>query len=215
MAELKINADIRKKSGKGVARKLRQSGRIPAIFYHSGSESVSLSLDLHEVTTMMNNPQGLLQLEIKGGNSELAIVKNYDLNPITDDIIHVDFMGVTRGEEFQTNVPIRIVGEATGVKLGGVMEQLVYDLDISVLPANLPDAIEIDVSPLEVGDTVQVKDLDQSKFRIFSEDDLTIVQVIVAREYEEEEEEVAEGEAEEGAIDEEGAESDESSESDE
>jgi large subunit ribosomal protein L25 len=145
-----------------------------------------LSFDALDIFHLMNAPQGLVTLKFSDGREELAVAKEYAIHPVNDSIVHVDFMGVTRGEKFTVTVPVNVVGEAAGVKMGGSLEQLVHELEISVLPMNLPESITVDVSSLEIGDSIQVKDLDTSLYDFSGDEDLTIVQVVAARSVEEE-----------------------------
>ena len=184
MAEQTINAEVRTESGKGVARKLRQAGRIPGVFYHSGVDPVSLSVDKMDLAHLLSAPQALVQLKLSDGKEELAVIKDYTRDPLRDDVTHVDFLGVKRGEEFTVSVPVHIEGEPVGVKLGGTMEQLIYEVDISVLPSKLPEFIPVDVTALDVGDSVQIKDLVQDDYTILGDEERTLVHVIVTRTYE-------------------------------
>lgn len=225
MAELSINVEVRTASGKGVARKLRQSGRIPGVFYYAGADSISLSVDKVDLIHLLNAPQALVQLKLSDGKDELAVIKDYTTDPIRDDVTHVDFQGVKRGEEFTVSVPVHIDGEPVGVKLGGTLEQLIYELEISVLPSKLPEFISADVSSLDVGDSVQIKDLIQDDYTILGDEERTLAHVIVTRTYEAELAEMdaaaaaaaeaeleAVGEGEEGVEDAEAPETDETAE---
>ena len=205
MAEQKLIAEIRTVKGKGAVRKLRQEDKVPGIYYHSGSDPVMVSCDSMDIFHMLNRPQGLVELELSDGRKELVVVKEYALDPVKDTVVHVDFMGVTRGEEFTVTVPVRLEGESAGVKLDGILEHLIHELEISVLPSKLPDAITIDVTDLEVGDSLQIKDIDSEDFTVLDDLEKTIVQVVLKRELEVEPE-VEEVEGEEEIEGEEGAE---------
>jgi large subunit ribosomal protein L25 len=184
-----VNAEIRTAAGKGVARKLRRNGRVPGIFYQSAVEPVMLSFDTLDIFHLMNAPQGLVTLKFSDGREELAVAKEYTLHPVNESIVHVDFMGVTKGEKFTVTVPVNIVGESAGVKLGGQMEQLVHELEISVLPMKLPESITIDVSDLQIGDSIQIKDIQDEDYEFSADEDTTIVQIVATRVVEEEPEE--------------------------
>jgi large subunit ribosomal protein L25 len=180
MSEYRISAELRKDSGKGIARKVRQSGRIPGIFYQHGTDPIALSVEALEFNRLRNSPHSLILIKL-GKDDKLAVLKDVDLDPITDKPLHVDFMGVTKGEEFKAVVPIHFEGEPKGVKLGGVFEQLVYEVEISVLPMKLPEAITVNVTELTIGDSIVVKDVDQTDFTILNEEDTTLAQVIAER----------------------------------
>lgn len=159
-ASLKIQT--RTGQGKGDARKLRAAGRVPAVVYGRGEETRHLTLDAHEVSRLfshINVEATVITLQGDGGEPIRALVREVQSHPVRGDVIHLDFYQIHAGERVGVEVPIRLVGTAEGVKEGGVMDQVIYDLAITCLADQIPDAVEVDVSALHVGGSVHVRDL--------------------------------------------------------
>ncbi|MFP6901636.1 MAG: 50S ribosomal protein L25 [Opitutales bacterium] len=157
---LSIGVRKREKVGRGNCRRLRRSGRIPIVFY---GKSFSVTYSLAETDfRAMDKYLGatLVELEPDEGESSLALIKEVQRDPCTDEVLHVDFVEVTRGQELQTKVPLVIVGEAIGVKLeGGILDVMAREIELRCRPSLLPNAIEIDVSDLNLGDSFHISDL--------------------------------------------------------
>jgi large subunit ribosomal protein L25 len=159
--ETKLTAEPRTDAGKGVARKLRAAGRVPAVLYGQGSETVSLSVDAHEMSRVLHSGAGsnvLLDLVVDG-KEHLVIPRQIQRNHIRNTLIHVDFLAVSRTQTITVDVPVHEVGEAIGVKEGGVVEHHLRDLRIESLPQDVPDHIEVDISDLAIGDMIHVSDI--------------------------------------------------------
>ena len=166
MAAMKITAEVRDGTGKGVARKLRQAGRIPAVLYGQGHEGVSLSLDSYELNKLLGTTgarTSVLELEVKGGGRsgrQNVLIKEVQKHPFREQILHMDLLEVAMDEMISVMVPLEIDGTPKGVKLdGGILEMKRRELEIECLPSVIPDSITIDVSELEIGDTIHVEDL--------------------------------------------------------
>jgi large subunit ribosomal protein L25 len=159
--ETKLTAEPRTDTGKGVARKLRAAGRVPAVLYGQGTEPIALSVDAHEMGRVLHSGAGsnvLLDLVVDGKN-HLAIPREIQRNYIKNSLIHVDFLAVSRTQTITVDVPVHEVGEAIGVKEGGVVEHHLRDLRIESLPQDVPDHIEVDISDLSIGDMIHVGDI--------------------------------------------------------
>ncbi len=165
MKTVEMNVAVRHKTGKEVARKLRNQGLIPAIIYGPGTEPVPLAVKANELKKILYRYRGEqvlfnLTLEDNGSTTQkLALVKELQYHPITDEIIHVDFYEVSMEREVEVEVPIVIVGKAKGVEAGGHLQQLLHTMTVACLPGAIPDKIEVDVSELEMGDVLHVRDL--------------------------------------------------------
>jgi large subunit ribosomal protein L25 len=203
MSTLKITAEARESTGKGVARKLRQAGRIPAVLYGQGHDGVSLSLDSYELNQLLSTTgarTSVLELEVKGGERsgrQNVLIKEVQKHPYKDLILHMDLLEVAMDQVISVMVPIEIVGTAKGVKLdGGILEMKRRELEISCLPNVIPDMITYDVSELEIGDTVHVEDLTVAAgITIPHDTNFTILTIVAAAvEPEPAEEEEVEGE---------------------
>lgn len=205
MAEQKLVASIREGTGKGVARKLRADGRVPAVFYGRGADPVSISVDSRELYHLLHGGGANVLIDlIVDGDEHLAMAREVQRDHIKGRYWHVDFLAVSRTEKITVNVPVRLVGDAAGVKLGGVLEHHLWEIAVESLPTDVPEAIEADVSALDIGDSLRVSDLSAPDGAVITAnpDDLVVaVQQPQARvELEEEEAEAVEGaEAEEEA----------------
>ncbi len=200
MIQISLDADVRKEKGKGVARKLRQDGKIPGVIYGPGMEPVSLSVDERDFNRVLFKAQGeqvifTLNLKNNGDSKEqLAVVKEVQRHPVSDRIRHIDFYAISAEQEVKVEVPIKIVGKAKGIEFhGGVLETLERTLTISCLPFDIPREIEVDISELDVGDALHVSDLTPPEgIKFMDPPDTTIVTVVggAVEEPAEEEEEI-------------------------
>jgi len=166
MQKIVINGSYRKESGKGPARKLRAVGRIPAIIYRGGA-STPMELDQKEITKVINTSgQRRLvtlhfpEVENDPTQDKLAIMKAVQRDPLTDNILHVDFFEVAMNEAVLFRVPLEIIGVASGVKAGGMLQQSLRELEVRCLPSAIPERIRIDVSSLAIGQSIHLKEVD-------------------------------------------------------
>jgi large subunit ribosomal protein L25 len=197
--EQKLVAEKRDESGKGVARKLRAVGRVPAILYGHGMDPLPLSVDSKELFHLFHTGAGanvLVDLVVDGAE-HLAMPREVQRDHIKGRFIHVDFLVVRRDEKIEVDVPIRVVGESPGVKAGGVLEHHLWDIHVECLPQNVPEAIKVDVSALEIGDSLRVADLTApGGVEILTNPDESVIAAVqpqMAIEVEEEAAEAAEG----------------------
>ncbi len=159
--ETKLEAERRDDHGKGVARKLRAAGRVPAVFYGHDQETVPLSIDAREMFHVLHSAGGsnvLLDLVVDG-KPHLAMPREIQRDHIHNTLIHVDFLAVSRTEKIAVDVPVHEVGDAIGVKEGGVVEHHLRDLHIESLPQDVPEHIEVDITDLNIGDMIHVRDV--------------------------------------------------------
>ncbi len=197
-------AEKREGVGKGVARKLRVAGRVPAVLYGGGMDPVPLSVDSRELYHLMRTGAGanvLVDL-IVDGEKHLALPREIQRDLIKGSYVHVDFLAVRADEQITVSVPVRVVGESPGVKAGGVIEHHLWELQVECLPTDVPEAIEADVSTLEIGMSLRVADLaPPAGARILTALDESVLAVLQPQarvELEEEEAAAAEVEAAEG-----------------
>jgi large subunit ribosomal protein L25 len=161
MSKFAINADVREGTGKEKARKIRAAGSFPAIIYGAGAEPVSLTLNTREAELMLARMHGekiLVDLTY-GGKTEKAFVRNVQRDPVTEKLLHIDFFRVDMAREIETKVAVIEVGIAEGVKLGGMLEHGLRQLQIRALPGNIPPHIEVNVSALQQGQSIHVREL--------------------------------------------------------
>lgn len=201
MAEVKLVAEPREGTGKGVARKLRAAGRVPGVLYGHGMDSTALSVDAKDLFHVLHTGAGtnvLVDLVVDG-TEHLALPRDVQRDHIKGRFVHVDFLAVRRDEKIHVTIPLRIVGESPGVKAGGVIEHHLWELNVECLATDVPEAIDVDVSDLEIGSGVRVGDLKAPRdVTILTNPEDSVVAVTqpqMAVEAEEEAAEAVEGEA--------------------
>jgi large subunit ribosomal protein L25 len=159
--ETKLNAERRSDAGKGVARKLRAAGKVPAVLYGQGLDTTPLTVDSRDLTHLLHSSAGsnvLVDLVVDG-EEHLAIPREIQRDHIHSKWVHVDFLAVSRTQKITVNVPVHETGEAVGVKEGGVVEHHLREVQIECLPQDVPDAIVVDITNIELGEMVHVSDL--------------------------------------------------------
>jgi large subunit ribosomal protein L25 len=162
--QVKLKVEPRTNVGRSAVRKLRARGLIPAVIYGSNDKPQPLQVTARDINAMMSQASGenvLVELEIAGeGASRTALVQEVQHSPVGGDIRHVDFHAVSMDEMIQAEVPLESTGIAIGVKtFGGLLEQSLRALAIECLPGDLPDRITVDVSQLNIGDSIHVRDI--------------------------------------------------------
>jgi large subunit ribosomal protein L25 len=162
--QVKLKAEPRMDVGRAAVRKLRARGLIPAVIYGGKNEPQALQVAAREINAMMSHASGenvLVELEIAGeGSSRTALVQEVQHSPVGGEIRHVDFHAISMDQMIQAEVPLEPTGIAVGVKtFGGLLEQSLRALAIECLPADLPDRITVDVSQLNIGDSIHVRDI--------------------------------------------------------
>jgi large subunit ribosomal protein L25 len=196
-----LTARVRKSKGKGAAKKLRKMAQVPAVFYGPKTESVMLAVDYPELKRLLKQGSGenvILDLKVQsdqGTKTHKAIIKDIMMDPVKDIYIHADFYEISMDKEITVDVPIRLVNSPVGVTEGGILQHIKRELKISCLPGKMMDALEVDVSGLDIGDAVHVKDIDLPEGIVsLEEEDLTVAAVAAPTVAEEPEEEVIEEE---------------------
>ena len=158
-----LKAHTRKRSGSGALNALRKEGLIPAVVYGKTQESFNVRLNRKEVETVLHHSaaeQILVNLTIEDLNQTmLALIQDVQHNPLTDTITHLDFHAIREDEVIHANIPLELVGEAAGVKAGGLLEHLFHTLEIKCLPKDLPEVIHVDVSALELNGSLHIREL--------------------------------------------------------
>ncbi len=206
MAEYKLNAKTRTQFKKSDTKKLRRDGFIPGSYYFHKQSPVPFTVDKKELRLALAAESRLYDLKIEN-KSHKAIIKEVQRNPVTDEIIHIDFMGVNLKEVINYTVPVVIIGTADGVlNQGGVLDQHLYELDVRCKVADIPSKVDVDVTELNVSDAVFVRDIKIENVEILTADNINVVSVVLPTQIVEPEEEVEGEEGLEGEEGEEGAE---------
>lgn len=157
-----LQAETRKRTGSGVLKQMRREGYLPSVVYGKGSENVNIKVSTKALTDMLAHSASesiLVDLEIDGGSAQTAFLQSTQHNPLSGALVHADFLAVTEGMKISASIPVELHGEPVGVKAGGIIEQLIRDLEISCSPKDLPEKIDADIEHLAVGDSITIGDL--------------------------------------------------------
>ena len=203
MPDAILIAQKRTETGSGVARRLRRDGQVPAVVYGLGGDTNSVSVAARDLDQILHSASGgntLITLRSDGGD-QLTLARQVHRHPVRGIVLHVDFVRVRADQTIQAEVPVRLVGEAEGSRSGGLLEQSLFTLTIEAKPGDIPDAFEVDISELAIGDALHVSDVAVPGGVIVLQDLETVVAHVSAPRGVEEEEgaEAAEGEAGEDA----------------
>jgi large subunit ribosomal protein L25 len=199
MASAQLSAQARDKGGKGVARKLRSEGRIPAVVYGHGRDPQALSIPTRELERLLDHISAestVIDLDIDGKGSR-TLIREIQRHPFKRQILHVDFQELVAGEKITVNIPVILVGVPDGVRMdGGVLDQVMRELEVEVDPSNIPNHIDVDVTKLTIGTSVHVRDITLPEgVESMDDGDATICVVSAPRAAVEETAAAAEGEA--------------------
>ena len=207
MGKIELQATVRKSVGNGPARVLRRAGQIPAVLYGRKIEPVLLSVntkDLEQILKKGSFGQFILTLVIQNGKkmTKPAIIKELQTHPVSGSLIHIDFYEVDMKRQIKVMVPVVTTGKAAGIEEGGLLNIVRREVEVFCLPGDIPEAIEIDISELGIGDSIHIEDVPLGEnVEVSADVNFTVVTVLspkVEEEVVEEEEEELEGE-EEGA----------------
>jgi large subunit ribosomal protein L25 len=185
MEQVALEVFLRIPTGKGGARALRREERIPAIFYGPGTEPLPIAVgrvSLEKILKQQTSENTLYQLTIKGGTEDTVktvMLKDLQRTPLDREILHADFLEVSLTKAIDVTVGLRIVGKAPGVEMGGILQETSREIEIRCLPTQIPNAIDLDVSSLEIGDSIHVQDLKLAEgITVLSDPKLTLVALV-------------------------------------
>jgi large subunit ribosomal protein L25 len=200
MENVIIEAKERKAINKRSRNSLRNEGKVPGVLYGSRMEPIAIVVTRAAINPVVFSAKThLLSLKLDGHEDYECVIKDVQFDPVSDEIVHFDLIGLTRGENIQLEVPVKLLGSAVGVKEGGLLQESLHKLNIECLPKNIPQSIEIDVTNLDVGDSIHVADLSFENIAILNPEDTIVVSVVLPKiEKEPEPAEEEEGELVEG-----------------
>ncbi len=202
---LELNANVRTAVGKGAARTLRREGRMPAILYGPETEPVKLSINVKDMGNILKkskSSQVLLNLMIQNGEEtpRPAMMWELQTHPVSQNFIHADFYQFSTDKKIKVKVPVVTKGKAKGIELGGMLQVIRRELEVLCLPREIPESIEIDVTDLDMGESVHVEDIPlEGDIEIPTEVNFTVVTILSPKGTATDEEEAAEGEETEEA----------------
>ncbi len=209
MENIDLKAQMRTTKGNGPARAMRRDGRIPAVLYGPKTEPNMISIGAHDLDTILKEGsigRSIINLDIDGvKGTKAAMVKEMQTHPLSQDILHIDFYEVDMKRKIKVNIPVVTTGKSAGVELGGMLQIIRRELEVFCLPNAIPQSITIDITELEIGDSVHVNDIETTDdVEIPHDVNFTVLTVLSPKKEEEpveeleedEEGEVAEAEAE-------------------
>jgi large subunit ribosomal protein L25 len=196
VSEVRIAAEPRTEFGKGPARRTRRAGKVPAVLYGHGTDPRHITLPGHELMLALKTPNALLRLQGLDGGDELALPKDVQRDPLKGFLEHVDLLVVKRGEKVTVEVPVQVTGE---VAPDGMLDQQLVQVSLEAEATHIPQAIEVNVEGMAIGDQLLAKDLPlPSGATLDAEEDTLVLHVIAAPTAAQREAELGEGEAAEG-----------------
>lgn len=165
MEKILLKADKRAETGKGGARSLRRQDILPAVLYGTG-KTIPIKLNRKEIQKLIYSGGGehaLITLELSEGGSKTSehpvLIKDYQREPVSEELLHVDFIEVSLKEKIRVTIPVVIIKEPAGIKMGGIMQHRVREIEVECLPTQIPDKIEIDAGFVEIGHSLHVSDI--------------------------------------------------------
>jgi large subunit ribosomal protein L25 len=178
-----IEAQMRTPGGKNVNKRLRNSGIIPAVLYGPGKETIAISVDPQIVQDILHSESGrnsIFTINVDGSAQNNSMVKDYQLDPVQGELIHVDFIQIAMDRRLQLDVNIELVGEPMGVKIGGgIMDFVTRSIEVECLPADIPESIKVDVSHLDINDYIRVNNIEvDPKVKVLSDPEVVVVTII-------------------------------------
>lgn len=198
MSEVRISAEPRTEFGKGFARRTRRAGRVPAVLYGHGTDPRHVSLPARELQhAFKGGANVLLEIEMPDGR-ELALPRQVQRDPLRGDLTHIDLLLVRRGEKVSVDIPLVLVGESQGARMGGILDQQLTVLNVEAEATHIPDHLDVDATLLtEVGSSIHAKEVALPEgVTLLTDEDALVVQILAAISEEQFEAELAEAESE-------------------
>ena len=203
MKSVSLNGIARVDLGKKFSKNLRKNGNIPCVIYSKGKDPVHICVKNNELRKIIYNPSTFI-LDIKVNDKNYnTIIRDSQFHPLSEDILHIDFLELSENEMVSLEIPVKISGNSIGVRNGGQLNLVMRKLLIKSFPKNIPDTIDIDITELRIGQSIRILDLNNENYKFLQPESAVIVSVKTARnvveeEEEEEEEEGGEDKKEEG-----------------
>lgn len=183
---LQVEVATRTTTGKEIAKKTRRAGQFPAVMYSKGAPAISLQVEERAFNAALHShgaAHSVMKLIVDGSDKgHTVIVKSIQRHPVRRSVLHVDFQEVSMTEKIQAAVALVFVGQSSGIKAGGVLQQGVYEVMVEALPADIPEQIEVDISDIEIGGHLRVSDIPvQDKVTIVSNQEDLVVSIVAPR----------------------------------
>ena len=178
--EIVLNVKRRNVSTKGELNKLRREGFVPGVFYYKDVEGAQyFYLPFSSLKPLVYTTEThMVKLQFDDGAEYQAVMKEVQFDPVSEQVLHVDFQGVKFGETITVQVPVVHVGQAIGLKEGGLLTQFIHKLDVECLPRQIPEKLEVDITDMKIGDTLHVRDLSFENVKILNPEDSIIFTIV-------------------------------------
>lgn len=191
MPDLTIVAQTREERGKNAARRRRVAGMIPGILYGNRVEPISVTLNPKDIVAILKSAQGentLFRVKVgQDGEAAQVMIRDYQLDPVTHALLHADLLRIAADKTLHLDIPVELVGEPAGVKDGGILDHVLREVKVECLPANIPQAITVDVSSLVIGAVIRLRDVQPPEgVEFLTEPDVAIATLEAPRKEEEE-----------------------------
>jgi large subunit ribosomal protein L25 len=178
MEKVIIEAQKRTKIDKASRSALRKEGKVPAIFYSKHHEPMAVQFSERAIHPLVfTSKTSLISLNVEGHDELDCIIKDVQFDPVTEKIVHIDLLGLKKGEKIQIEVPVQLVGNAIGIKEGGILQHTLHKIQINCLPKDIPEHLEIDVTELKLGHAIHASDLKFDNFEILNSPESIIASV--------------------------------------
>ena len=190
-----LQVETRAETGKGAARRIRAAGMIPGNVYGHGAEPMAIQADelqFRALISKISTENTLIDLRVGDEKPKSVLIREVQRHPYRPVILHVDFFEITAGEKIRVSVPVRLEGNPIGVRNGGILQVIRYELEIECLPREIPSAFEVDISEMTIGDSLHIGEIDTGDVTVIEEDNLTVCMVVMPKAAPVEEEEADE-----------------------
>lgn len=179
MEKVIVEAQKRDTINKASRSALRKEGKVPAIFYSKRHEPLSLQISERTIHPLVfTSKTSLITLNIDGSQELDCIIKDVQFDPTTEKIVHLDLLGLKKGEKIQLELPIQLIGTPIGIKEGGILQHVLHRIEVECLPIDIPQHLEIDITHLALGKSVHVSDLKYDSLTILSDPEAMIASVV-------------------------------------
>jgi len=191
MESFVVEAAPREERGKNASRRVRRSGQVPAILYGGKDEPIAMSVNARQVTRILRSESGhntIFTVQISGHKDQRAMVKDWQVDPVSGNLLHVDLLRIAMDVRMRVNVPVHTFGEPEGVKLqGGIFEMVTREVEVECLPGDIPEEFKVDVSGLTIGKQLRAADLpfDPAKIKLVTDPQRVLAHVVTLKKEEE------------------------------
>ncbi|MDD5360656.1 MAG: 50S ribosomal protein L25 [Ignavibacteria bacterium] len=178
MSEITLKVEKRTDFKRSISRTLRKSGFVPGIYYISGGENIAIKAPELSLRPVISTAESrVINLDIDGDIRQ-CVLKDVQFDPITSKLIHFDLIGLKEGEKIRVEVPVKLAGNPIGVKEGGLLQFIMHKLEVQCLPAHLPSHIDLEITPLGIGDSIKVSDIKLENIEFMDDEHTVVVSVV-------------------------------------